>query len=355
MSESFDALLSSFVSRAKNAANAEGGNKRKRDVAQTGGERGGGGGGGGRVRARDGGGASAGSRDELYQKDRGNGKDPMSGRGESGNSSKGAETGALGTMPESRAKAARPKVNFLVVGMQKGGTSWLYKMLLEHPGIALSNEKEVHYWDIHFKKDDAWYERQFPRDVDGKVVGDVTPDYLSLWSEKVGKIYKYNPKMKIIIISRDEIDRAWSSFLMWCRIEGKVVAAMDEESILNTLTNEYYQSRGDLGSGLRNYLQEFPKEQIFIGDFADIRGRPQALMDDIFAFLGVPQFRVDEAKLTTNFQVTTDRSEVVENKANSVPKALKEKLQLRLEEAYRPMVKANRAALKRFRRDHKRN
>jgi len=122
-----------------------------------------------------------------------------------------------------------PKVNFLVIGMQKAGTSWIYKMFEEHPGIALSKEKEVHYWDMHFNKDDSWYEDQFAEDVKGKVVGEVTPDYLSMWMEKVGKIHAYNPKMKLIIVYRDEVDRAWSAFLMWCRIENKDVAAMSED------------------------------------------------------------------------------------------------------------------------------
>ena len=78
-----------------------------------------------------------------------------------------------------------PRVDFLVVGMQKAGTSWMYKMFEDHPSIALSKEKEVHYWDMHFKKDDSWYESQFPDDIEGKVVGEVTPDYLSMWMEKV--------------------------------------------------------------------------------------------------------------------------------------------------------------------------
>jgi hypothetical protein len=254
--------------------------------------------------------------------------------------------------PSSPAKATAtpdPKVNFLVIGMQKAGTSWIYKMLENHPCIALSKEKEVHYWDMHFKKDDSWYESQFPDDTEGKVVGEVTPDYLSMWMEKVGKIHSYNPKMKLIVIARDEVDRAWSAFLMWCRIEGKDVSAMSEDEVFESLTNEYYQSRSDFAGGLHNYLQKFPREQIFVADFKDVVGRPQELMNDVFHFLGVPNLTIQEEKLSKNYQITTDRKAVLENVRHAAPEGLKDKLAPRLKAFYKPMVKANKAALKSFR------
>ena len=82
-------------------------------------------------------------------------------------------------------REAQPRPHFLGVGTQKGGTTTLYRLLRQHPEVFIPKEKEVHYWDMHFKKDDLWYESQFPDDVEGKVVGEVTPDYLSMWMEKV--------------------------------------------------------------------------------------------------------------------------------------------------------------------------
>lgn len=80
-----------------------------------------------------------------------------------------------------------PLVTFLGIGMQKAGTSWLYSMLSSHPSVALSREKEVHYWDMH-KEDrdmgDEWYERQFPEDTEGKLVGEITPDYINMYATR---------------------------------------------------------------------------------------------------------------------------------------------------------------------------
>ena len=38
-------------------------------------------------------------------------------------------------------------VDFLGIGVQKGGTTWLYHQLSRHPQIAFPGGKEVHFWD----------------------------------------------------------------------------------------------------------------------------------------------------------------------------------------------------------------
>lgn len=119
-------------------------------------------------------------------------------------------------------------------------------------------------------------------------------------------------------------------------------------AVFDSLTNEYYQSRGDLGNGLSNFLQRFPKEQVFIAKFADILERPQELMNEVFQFLGVSSLVIENEKLSKNYQITTDRTAVMENTTHSAPDSLKEKLADRLKAFYKPIVKANKAALREF-------
>ena len=40
-----------------------------------------------------------------------------------------------------------PRVNFLIVGAQKGGTTALFDYLGDYPDIALADEKELHFFD----------------------------------------------------------------------------------------------------------------------------------------------------------------------------------------------------------------
>ena len=151
---SFNDMLSSFVEEA-------GKEKKKRKK---------------RKGKHDGGGLDAGGAGGKKREKMGRGGDP---------GPKGVDTAAAAA-GASIGGGGEAKVNFLCVGMQKAGTSWIYKMLEAHPGVALSMEKEVHYWDMHKEKgkDDGWYDAQFPQGVEGKVVGEVTPDYLSMWMNR---------------------------------------------------------------------------------------------------------------------------------------------------------------------------
>src|SRR3984957_2732032 len=42
--------------------------------------------------------------------------------------------------------------DFLCIGAQKAGTTWLHKMLGQHPGAWLPPIKEIHYFDRLYRK-----------------------------------------------------------------------------------------------------------------------------------------------------------------------------------------------------------
>ncbi len=66
----------------------------------------------------------------------------------------------------------RGKIDFLIVGAEKSGTTWLAKMLRQHPKIYLPPQKELYYFNRrfvedprlenqHFKQPASWYLRFF--------------------------------------------------------------------------------------------------------------------------------------------------------------------------------------------------
>ena len=165
---------------------------------------------------------------------------------------------------------------------------------------------------------------------------------------RVGEIHRYNPKMKVIILYRDEVDRAWSAFLMWNRINKVDASNMTEDEVFEKLSGAYYMSRSNLGEGLTNFANLFGEDQVMVADFKDVAERPQHLMNVVFDFLGVQRLAIEEGKLKTNFQILSDRTAVVENKSNSAPDELKAKLQGRLAEHYRDMKKENGRVAKVF-------
>ena len=57
------------------------------------------------------------------------------------------------------------KPNFLVIGAQRAGTTWLYECLREHPEIFLPETKELHYFDLNHEKGDEWYFQHFEEET----------------------------------------------------------------------------------------------------------------------------------------------------------------------------------------------
>jgi hypothetical protein len=65
--------------------------------------------------------------------------------------------------PGERPESVRHAPSFLIIGAQKCGTTTLHAYLAEHPQIATSAEKELHYFDREANyPDEAWYRSQFP-------------------------------------------------------------------------------------------------------------------------------------------------------------------------------------------------
>src|SRR5262245_10457842 len=86
---------------------------------------------------------------------------------------------------------ARPLPDFLILGAQKGGTTFLYRALLRHPLVALGRRKdkeEVHFFDLDFESGVDFYRCNFPRRLPKwlsilalrapHVIGESSPYYL---------------------------------------------------------------------------------------------------------------------------------------------------------------------------------
>ena len=68
--------------------------------------------------------------------------------------------------------------NFLYVGPDKAGSSWLHEMLLKHPDVYLTPAKDLYFFDRYYDRGPAWYAAQFRDAREREVVGEVCQDYL---------------------------------------------------------------------------------------------------------------------------------------------------------------------------------
>jgi Sulfotransferase domain len=123
-----------------------------------------------------------------------------------------------------------PLPDFVVIGTQKGGTSYFYRLLTEHPLVREAAAKELHFFDNKFSEGVGWYRRCFSKGkrVDGHttITGEASPSYLfdPRVPERMARIV---PEARLIALLRNPLDRAYSHYQMEVR-RGKEARSFEE-------------------------------------------------------------------------------------------------------------------------------
>ena len=102
-------------------------------------------------------------------------------------------------------------IDFIIIGVQKGGTSAAMANLEKHPDISLYKD-ELHFYDRDWTKGVEWYKKHF--DYSKKLVGEKNPNIIYL-EHTFPMIQKINPMVKLILFLRNPIDRAYSAWYMF--------------------------------------------------------------------------------------------------------------------------------------------
>ncbi|MBY0432079.1 MAG: sulfotransferase domain-containing protein [Rhodospirillales bacterium] len=170
-------------------------------------------------------------------------------------------------------------LDFLGIGAQKSGTTWLYFNLIRHPGLFLpSGIKELHFWDAQRDKGMDWYLSHFRDRPEGKPAGEITPAYAILDPEVIATIHAAFPALKLIYLMRNPVHRAWSSAMMAL---GRAEMMPQEASDMWFIDHFHSQGstrRGDYETCLRNWFAVYPRERFLILPFDEIIEDPQAVL-----------------------------------------------------------------------------
>ncbi|MBI4653429.1 MAG: sulfotransferase domain-containing protein [Nitrospirae bacterium] len=102
--------------------------------------------------------------------------------------------------------------NFICIGTGRAGTSWLYKVLLEHREVCTAkNIKETQFFNIHYEKGVGWYKKFFEDCGKASAVGEISNRYI--FDPAVPeRIRKTVPDCKIIICLRNPYERIQSVY-----------------------------------------------------------------------------------------------------------------------------------------------
>ena len=196
---------------------------------------------------------------------------------------------------------AEDRVAFIVAGVQKGGTSALFDYLGEEPGLSLPRDKELHVFDDEAQDwaapDLGAYHAAFAP-YDGRPRGEATPIYL-YWPGSLARIKAYNPAMKLVVMLRDPVERAWSHWKMeyargaeteafaWCVREGR--QRLFDAEPWGVHREFSYVERGFYGEQVGALYALFPREQTLLLQAADLRRDPAVVLAEVRRFLGLPQ------------------------------------------------------------------
>ena len=211
--------------------------------------------------------------------------------------------------------AADPRPDFLCIGAQKAGTSWLYRQLTEHPDFWMPPVKELHYFNLLGRgpsvasaraRDDR--DRRFLEAikrlsarshldledyaglfaVKGELLsGDITPAYSMLNDEVIERIVSHFPNLKVIFLARDPVERAWSQLSMGVRLRNiSPFNATDAQDVMHNLLDPGVLLRSHPSKIVARWKRYVRPEFFRVYFFDDLEKNPAELRRSILVFLG---------------------------------------------------------------------
>jgi hypothetical protein len=197
-------------------------------------------------------------------------------------------------------------LDFMVIGAQKCGTTALSAFLDYHPEIEISRPKEVHAFDdeqFRATKSADIINRLYLKSFDKNdqfIQGEATPIYL-FSPEIVADLAIYNPKLKLIVLLRDPVERAYSQYLMeraegyekypyWLALLAEGLRLKHDDhpwKIGSSHRVHSYRSRGYYSQQLRSVYDQFPRAQVLVLRSSELKDNHDQTLSNVFDFLGV--------------------------------------------------------------------
>ncbi len=231
--------------------------------------------------------------------------------------------------------------HFLGIGVVRGGTTWLWKQLGQHPDVWMTPVKELNYftrrhpimvarhddsapsaehqpnlfvqslkrfapskiahylrtysprsaaWRWRFYRGELgpqWYRSLFDPAGD-RLTGDITPHYSGLGEAGVSEIAETLPDVRIILILRDPIARDWSHAIHFLTYNLKRERdSLTTEDIKAHIHDPSARSRGDYLPMLELWRRYIPEDHFKVVFFDDVHTRPVELLHEVHTFLGL--------------------------------------------------------------------
>ena len=113
--------------------------------------------------------------------------------------------------------------DYLVIGAQRCGTTYLHALLTAHPDVVAPLTKEVEFFDRNWHRGVPWYRSHFPQgrahgqDLPAAITGEASPSYL-FHPDAPQRVREILPAPRLIVLLRNPVDRAYSHYLHAVRL-----------------------------------------------------------------------------------------------------------------------------------------
>lgn len=187
----------------------------------------------------------------------------------------------------------KKKLDFIIVGSMKAGTSSLSFHLLNHKHVCIP-KKEMHFFDNNQKylKGREWYLKKIYKNYTDstKITGEKTPTY-SYQENVAERIHKNFPDIKLVWMFRNPIDRAYSNYLHSFKEGFDLLSfkeAIDQEP-QRAKKNIFhgYLERSKYFIQVERFLKFYPKESMHFMIFENFIANPDEELKKLFNFLGI--------------------------------------------------------------------
>lgn len=193
------------------------------------------------------------------------------------------------------------RLNFIVAGAQKSGSTYLAQALAAHPCIVIPREESPVF-------ESPYYEAgavdglclQFDRLPPQLLCGIKRPDYLAT-AVVPGRIAAFASEMRIVMVLRDPVDRAISAYKHYVT-HGHIPAIRPDPGLRKLLAGRLIGhpraheilTWGNYSTHLRRYLAYFPRNQLHVIRHDHLATDPAPSVRKALEFLGVSGLAEDD-------------------------------------------------------------
>lgn len=196
--------------------------------------------------------------------------------------------------------------DFLIIGTQKGGTTSMFEYINEHPEIQMARRKEIYFYTKYYHLGMSYYRSFFPKKNVKKLTGEATPYYF-FHPLAPARIKKTLPNVKIILLLRDPILRAYSHYNMTKEMHpshsfDEAINYVEQKHLnggkklvikpfdYNIEPAEFnYISGGLYFKQLANWLKYFQLKDMLILKSEDLFENPKKELKKVYDYLGLSE------------------------------------------------------------------